>query len=250
MEAAQLENELFDIFIIPVTQIKELRPERLPFPPQVPAWPDQRAPRISGGGGRTAVRLPRARGPAPPETRSPGLGALLGPAPRPGLPAGGGLCGGCRAGGGGSGGRQQGDSHTSLFCKLFLTACLFRVRAGAAPYGSVTHCLMWQLISRALLLPLISLLSLIGEPGGAWLPANERRVPRLHWPLPPGSPRGTLQARGHGSRAHQVQIPARPGGASSGQAPVHSFALSLRFPSRSGGSRAASSGWLRGVVIT
>lgn len=42
-----------------------------------------------------------------------------------------------------------GNSHTSLFCKLFLTACLFRVRAGAAPYGSVTHCLMWQLISRA-----------------------------------------------------------------------------------------------------
>lgn len=48
-----------------------------------------------------------------------------------------------------AGGQQQGDSHTSLFCKLFLTACLFRVRAGAAPYGSVTHCLMWQLISRA-----------------------------------------------------------------------------------------------------
>lgn len=48
-----------------------------------------------------------------------------------------------------AGGWQQGDSHTSLFCKLFLTACLFRVRAGAAPYGSVTHCLMWQLINRA-----------------------------------------------------------------------------------------------------
>lgn len=78
-----------------------------------------------------------------------GWAPLPGPSLRLWLPVGGGLGGGCSAGGGGCGGRQQGDSHTSLFCKLFLTACLFRVRAGAAPYGSVTHCLMWQLISRA-----------------------------------------------------------------------------------------------------
>lgn len=93
---------------------------------------------------------------APPAGRQPGL--ALSPRARPlrlCLPVGGRRARGCSAGGGGggggggSGGRQQGDSHTSLFCKLFLTACLFRVRAGAAPYGSVTHCLMWQLISRA-----------------------------------------------------------------------------------------------------
>lgn len=69
---------------------------------------------------------------------------LPGPSLRLWLPVGGRLGGGCSAGGGGCGGRQQGAVTPRCFVNCFSQLVCW-VRAGAAPYGSVTHCLMWQL---------------------------------------------------------------------------------------------------------
>ena len=182
-----MENEL-DVIITPKIQIKELRPREIKSSAlghRVVQW---QSPWCFWRQLEWWWKL--GLGVCPGTIRRRGWEPLPGPSLRLSLPVGVGLGGGCRAGGGGSGGRQQGDSHTSLFCKLFLTACLFRVRAGAAPYGSVTHCLMWQLISRACCCLSVSLLSLIGEPSGALASRERGASPPAPLALAPLAPQG------------------------------------------------------------